>query len=224
VIRAATARPGAVKGHRWTLSSGFVTGAPHVSFRFPGTGTPLMGDFDGNGDSTPATFADGIWTIQPSSSSPATTTVAFGAAGDRPVVGDWDGDGNEDLGVLHGNTFSLLLGVDPAGPTLTVALPAGVTGTPIAGDWNGDGIDTVGVFKHGVWTTLQRNKTGAATRTLQFGALHGKPVVGDWNGDGLTGIGVVHNGVWTLRPRLSAGKAVRTFSFGSPDAMPITWR
>jgi hypothetical protein len=224
VIPAATARPGVVAGHRWTLSAGFVTGAPHVSFRFPGSGTPLMGDFDGNGDSTPATFADGVWTIQPSSSSPATTTVSFGAAGDQPVVGDWNGDGNDDIGVLHGDTFSLLLGLDPAGPTLTVTLPAGVTGIPVAGDWNGDGIDTVGVFKHGTWTVLQRNKTGAATRTAQFGAVHGRPVVGDWNGDGLTGIATVHNGVWAIRQRLSSGTAVRTFTFGAADAMPISWR
>jgi hypothetical protein len=195
-----------------------------VSFGFPGTGTPLMGDFDGNGDSTPATFANGVWTIQPSSASLATTTVAFGAPGDQPVVGDWNGDGNEDLGVLHGDTFSLLLGLDPAGPTLTVTLPAGVTGVPVAGDWNGDGIDTVGVFNHGTWTVLERNKTGAATRTAQFGALHGRPVVGDWNGDGLTGIATVHNGVWAIRQRLSSGTPLRTFTFGADDAMPISWR
>jgi hypothetical protein len=224
VVPAVTARPGVVRNHRWTLSAGFVTGSPHVSFRFPGTGTPLMGDFDGNGDSTPATFANGVWTIQPSSASPATTTVAFGAPGDQPVVGDWNGDGNEDLGVLHGDTFSLLLGLDPAGPTLTVTLPAGVTGIPVAGDWNGDGVDTVGVFNHGTWTVLERNKTGAATRTAQFGALHGRPVVGDWNGDGLTGIATVHNGVWAIRQRLSSGTPLRTFAFGAPDAMPISWR
>jgi hypothetical protein len=223
VISAAKARPAVAAGHRWTLSTGFTTGAQHGSFRFPGSGTPLMGDFDGDGHSTPATFADGVWTIQPSSSSPATTTVAFGVAGDKPVVGDWDGDGNQDIGILHGDTFSLLLGLDPAAPTLTVTLPAGVSGTPVAGDWNGSGIDTVGVYDHGTWTVLRHNKTGAATRTAQFGARLGVPVAGDWNGDGLSGIGVVHNGVWTIRQRLSSGTAVRTFGFGGPAALPTTW-
>ena len=223
VIAPAAARPAVAAGHRWTVSSALATGAPHASFRFPGTGTPLMGDFDGDGHSSPATFADGVWTIQPSFSSPATTTVDFGAAGDQPVVGDWDGDGNADIGVLHGDTFSLLLGLDPAGPTLTVTLPAGVSGRPVAGDWNGDGIDTVGVYNRGTWTVLSRNKTGAATRTAQFGAPRGEPVVGDWNGDGLSGIGVVHNGAWAIRQRLTSGTAVRTFDFGGPAALPTTW-
>ncbi|HMC70237.1 MAG TPA: hypothetical protein VKJ07_13865, partial [Mycobacteriales bacterium] len=193
-------------------------------FRFPGSGTPVMGDFDGTGDATPATFNNGVWTIRPSSASPATTTVAFGAAGDKPVVGDWNGDGNDDIGVLHGDTFSLLLGLDPSDPVLTVTMPPGVTGQPVAGDWNGDGIDTVGVFGDGTWTVLQHNRTGAALSDARFGSPRGLAVVGDWNGDGRSGIAVVHNGVWSIRQRLTSGPPARTFAFGAPDAVPTAWR
>jgi hypothetical protein len=224
VIRPAAAKPGVVSGHRWTLSTGFATGAPRFAVRFPTTGTPLTGDFDGDGATTQATFRDGVWRIEPSASSSSTVTVHFGRPGDQPVVGDWNGDGNDEIGVLRGGTFLLRSGIGAADGARTVQLPTGLTGRPVAADWRGAGYDTVGVFHRGTWTILQRNRTGAGTRTVVFGARAGVPVVGDWNADGRAGIGVYRRGVWSIRQTVSAGPPVRTFAFGSETTLPIIWR
>ena len=37
---------------------------------------------------------------------------AFGKAGDIPIVGDWDGDGITDIGVVRGNGWYLSTGFD----------------------------------------------------------------------------------------------------------------
>jgi hypothetical protein len=225
VVPPAAAKPGVVRGHRWTLSSGFTTGAPRSSFGFgSGTGVPLMGDFDGDGATTSATFDNGVWTIQPSSSSPATVTVDFGTPGDQPIVGDWDGDGNDEVGVMRGGQVLLRLGIGTTADVHTVTLPAGLTGQPVAADWNGDGIDTVGVFHRGTWSILRANHTGAAVRTVVFGTRRGTAVAGDWNADGRAGIGVYRRGVWSIRQTLTSGPAVRNFTFGSDTALPIIWR
>jgi hypothetical protein len=223
VVQPTAAKPGLVSGHRWMLRSGFTTGAARSALRFGGTGTPLMGDFDGNGVTTPARFHDGVWTIQPSPS-PATVSFTFGQPGDQPVIGDWNGDGDDEVGVLRGNTFLLRRGIGATGGVRTVVLPAGLTGRPVAADWNGDGYDTVGVFHHGTWTVLLANETGAAASTVVFGAAAGIPVAGDWNADGRAGIGVYRRGVWSIRQTLTTGPAVRTFAFGSDPALPIIWR
>src|SRR5437763_1193917 len=92
---------------------------------------------------------------------PTTTfTFTFGRAGDRPVTGDWDGDGVTDIGVVRGAEWLLAKvptdGGDPVvwrEVTLTdPSDPTGVNGVPVTGDWNGDGADGIGVFRRGRWT------------------------------------------------------------------------
>ena len=40
-------------------------------------------------------------------------TIAFGQAGDRPVAGDWDGDGKASVGVVRARSFLLGRGSPP---------------------------------------------------------------------------------------------------------------
>ena len=78
-------------------------------------------------------------------------------AGLTPVVGDWNGDGTEDMGLYDpaGGTFYLLksLGKSMGGMTL-LAIDSqfqlgngGGTEIPVAGDWDGDGDDTAGLYR-----------------------------------------------------------------------------
>jgi hypothetical protein len=67
-----------------------------------------------------------------------------------PIAGDWDGDGDDTVGVYdpYSTTFYLVNenSVTP-GPVITFSYGGcHPTWLPLAGDWDGDGDDTVGVF------------------------------------------------------------------------------
>ena len=56
--------------------------------------------------------------------------------GDKPVVGDWDNDGDTTIGVYRGNRF--LLRNSNTNGFAEISLYLGNTGdTPIAGNWDG---------------------------------------------------------------------------------------
>jgi hypothetical protein len=93
----------------WSIRLSHVNYAPNhvLSFQLPrgsGTDEPLSGDFDGDGTSDIAVWrkAAGVWQILFSDggfSSAASRVVAISqsARGDRPVPGDYDGDGKTDV-------------------------------------------------------------------------------------------------------------------------------
>ena len=110
-------------------------------------------------------FRDGTWRWQRANGK-RQADVSFGTTGDVPVLGDWDGDGYGDIGVVRdGNLWILqLTGVEKrpqGGPGVSVTYDA-VTKTatvrflfghkgdiPVVGDWNGDGRDAPGMVRAG---------------------------------------------------------------------------
>ena len=132
-------------------------------------------------------------------------TFAFGASGDLPLVGDWNGDGSDDVGVYDPETTTFLLR-DSVGNQTSVAF--GNPGSwPVAGDWDGDGVETPGVVRNGTWYLRNSNTSGVANVTFGYGNSGDTPVVGDWNGDGTDTPGVVRAGMWFLRNSNSTGNA-----------------
>jgi hypothetical protein len=111
----------------------------------------------------------------------------YGSDGDLPIIGDWNGDGIDDIGTYtpSSRTFTELL---PDGSTRSRVF--GTAGdTPIVGDWNGDGIDDIGVFRSSTNTFFfDRQPT---TTSVTYPPHRQLPVVGDWNGDGVDSVGVV---------------------------------
>ncbi len=107
---------------------------------------------------------------------------------DKPVIGDWNGDGKDKIGVYRNNGFFLL---DQNGNRFwdgniidsnfaSVSRPIG----PVSGDWNQDGIDDVGVVRGKVWF-LDRNGNrqwngGVIDLTFSFGNTTDVPIVGRW--------------------------------------------
>ncbi|NNF08826.1 MAG: DUF4038 domain-containing protein [Acidimicrobiia bacterium] len=98
---------------RWHLR---VEGQPDWTFWFgvPGD-VPLLGDWDGNGIATPGMYRPSSGFVYLTNSIPADGSVAvadagltfyYGAPGDQVLVGDWDGDGKDSLGVYrNGRVF-----------------------------------------------------------------------------------------------------------------------
>lgn len=155
----------------------------------------------------------------------------FGAVGDQPVVGDWDGDGIDQIGTFRDGDWRLDADndgrFDPAvDPLYGFGLPADVA---VAGDWNGDGRDEIGVYRpsSGTWY-LDANGNGRwdgglLDRVYGFGTSSHLPVVGDWDGDGRDAIGLWSAAAWFLDngDGIWGGCGVeRCFTFGATQDLP----
>jgi SpoIID/LytB domain protein len=122
--------------------------------------------------------------------------VAFGDPGDVPLVGDWNGDGVETVGVFRGGVF--LLSNGNGGKADIEFVFGGPGDQPVSGDWDGDGKDSVGVFRAGMVYLRNSLTTGVAQGQYPFGAAGDTLVSGDWNGDGYDTTGVWRAGVFHL--------------------------
>ena len=152
---------------------------------------------------------------------------------DFPVVGDWNGDGKDTIGVARndgaGNIDWYLRNTNSTGGSnVRFSFGDADTDLPVVGDWNGDGKDTIGVARiigagKIEWFLRNSNSTGGSNRRFTFGdAATDWPVVGDWNGDRNDSIGVARMSgasqiVWYLRNSNSTGGSNLKFSFGNPN-------
>ena len=130
-------------------------------------------------------------------------------ASEKPIYGDWNGDGKIKVGVYNNGTWLLDYNGNGVwdGPTVDKAIfwsTGQSTDVPVLGDWNGDGKTKIGIYNNGTWI-LDYNGNGvwegpAVDKTIYWstGQAGEVPVVGDWNGDGKTKIGVHVNGTWIL--------------------------
>ena len=138
--------------------------------------------------------------------------ATFGVAGDRPVIGDWDGSGMDRLGVFSPATQ--MWDLDKNGNTIWEACdydlcqgPFGMAADiPLSGRWRvGSKAATIGVYRPwtGQWI-LDLDGDGRLraddTHLGPFGEPSDLPVVGDWTGTGETHIGTFNpqTGEWRL--------------------------
>ena len=160
---------------------------------------------------------------------------SFGIAGDEPVVGDWNGDGRDEVGVYRSSTGTWYLDADGSGSWNVAGdtyFGFGIAGDePVVGDWDGDGVDDIGVYRPstGMWY-LDADGSGAWNAAgdayFSFGIANDAPVVGDWDGDGVDDVGVHRSstGMWYLdadgsRAWNAAGDAY--FAFGLSGDEPV---
>jgi hypothetical protein len=124
-----------------------------------------------------------------------TLTASFGLSTDLPVIGDWNGDGKDDIGVWRPSTARFLLdsngnntwGGVAGGDTLTASFGLS-SDLPVIGDWNGDGRDGIGVWRPSTARFLldgnENNTwdgvTGGDTITAPFGLGTDLPLAGRW--------------------------------------------
>ncbi|MEX2555255.1 MAG: cell surface protein, partial [Actinomycetota bacterium] len=55
------------------------------------TDTPIVGDWDGDGDDEPGVHRGNVWYLADQAPPGSVTAFAFGRSTDTPIVGDWDG-------------------------------------------------------------------------------------------------------------------------------------
>ena len=153
---------------------------------------PLAGDFDGDGCDTVSVFRPSeqrIYVINELGQDNGGLGAAdfffdFGDFGDRPFVGDFDGDGADEVALHRPATAQVLLKWDLSGGSADAVFPFGDRGDiALAGDWNGDGTDTVSMYRpsEGNWYIRLANAAGMADHVIHFHAHDDEvtlPVVG----------------------------------------------
>jgi hypothetical protein len=106
-----------------------------------------------------------------------------------PIVGDWDGDGTDTIGIYNPQTAAFFLRNSITGCIADITFtygPAGIGFVALAGDWDVDGVDTIGLYNPpGAAFFLRNSNTGGiADITFTYGpaGMLFKPLVGDWDG------------------------------------------
>jgi hypothetical protein len=221
-------RPGTslvvARGNDRYLRSAHTDGAADYGYRFSATGVPVFGDWNGDGNRTPGTFRDGLWTLTDDPSGQhGHRVVVFGSPGDRPVVGDWDGDGRTTFGVVRQGRWFVT--DNPAGGAGQRSwLFGNPSDVPLAADWNGNGRDTAGVFRGGFWYITDTQGREFADRSFPFGSPGDVPFAADWDGDGVATPAVFRSGTWYVTDIPGRTTAETTFRFGAAGDLPLGWR
>ena len=141
---------------------------------------PLAGDFNGDGCDTLSIYRPSeqrFYVINRLGSGDAGLGFAdhsflFGDPGDKPFVGDFDGNGVDEVGLHRESTgrvyfrFSLTTGV--ADRDFIFGDPGDFL---VAGDWDGNGSDTPAIFRpsDGNWYLRLSNTQGIADHVIPFG-------------------------------------------------------
>lgn len=148
--------------------------------------------------------------------SPGIASLTWVAPG-KPVTGDWDRDGRDDVGWYRGGAFFLRNG-DGSVRVVRFGREGDV---PVIGDWDGDGSVGLGVFRNGQWYLRNALSEGPADIAFAYGSRGHVPVTGRWTGGRGAGVGVVIGNQWHLRLTPSAGSAQVVSAFGRVTDRPV---
>ena len=139
--------------------------------------------------------------------------------GDKPVQGDYDGDGKTDHAVWRTDN-NWYIRQSTNGSTIVIDWGYQASDIPVQGDYDSDGKTDIAVWRPstGVWHRLLSN-TGAYS-PVTFGMSGDKPVVGDYDGDGQDDITIFRpsSGVWY---QLNSRTSLKILSFGLNGDIPI---
>jgi hypothetical protein len=150
----------------------------------------------------------------------------WGISTDFFVMGDYDGDGKDDVTVWRPGAAGTAAYYVLRSSNMTALIePFGQTGDDptVVGDYNGDGTDDFAVYRGGASagqpsTWFYRTAPGGAVTFAQWGQNGDFPAPGDYDGNGTNDLSIQRNGgggqanFWT---RLSTG-AVTVTTWGTP--------
>jgi hypothetical protein len=145
--------------------------------------------------------------------------------GFTPLVGDWDGDGVDGIGVYdaQSGTFRLTNTLAPLAESYVFAVGLAKNDwIPLVGDWNGDGASGVGLYdpQTSHFYLINSVELGFVQYEFGYGEPGWQPLVGDWDRDRADGVGLYNplSSTFYLRNDLTMGFADHTIGYGVPDA------
>jgi hypothetical protein len=180
--------------------------------------TSKSADFDGDGLADIAVYRQtlGLWSILMTSNgynSASALNVFWGnpILADRPVPGDFDGDGKTDIAVYRPSTEEWLILTSSTGYNYNNRIQIfwgnpSLNDQPVVGDFDGDGKADIAVYRSttGEWLILLSSSgysyNNAIAITWGNLSFSDQPVLGDFDGDGKTDIAVYRptTGEWLI--------------------------
>lgn len=145
--------PGTGRDSIWRFdTSGSTPTVRSTALTIEGDFRPVIGDLDGDGDDDvfwygPGRRTDAIWWMEGGVVKQSTKAAGhqIGGSAYRPVAGDFDGDGRDEIlwygpGGLSDSIWS---GITPQGAKTSTATKVGGNYRALVGDFDGDGIDDI---------------------------------------------------------------------------------
>jgi hypothetical protein len=150
------------------------------------------------------------WRLSDSNTNPATKHhFIYGSPGDKQVYGDWDGDGDGNIGTFRNYgppTARWYLNEQLDGSSSEHQFNYGwFSDRPVAGDWFGSG-SRPGYYRaegdDGRWY-INYGFDSSPELNFIYGLATDLPVTGDWDCDGDETVGVFRSGEWRLNDELN---------------------
>jgi hypothetical protein len=190
---------------------------------------PAKGQFHLSNDSDRWTDTTVVTTITASIS-----RVEIGAAW-KPIIGDWDDNGTDTLGLYDPATNHWYLSNAKLGWSTDIVLDqlptVPDTWIPLSGNWDGIGGDTIGLYDPEADQWYLNNRIDGTTTSLRNPSTPKVPdtwipVTGDWNGNGRDSIGLYdpNSGTWYLNNRVNGSTTDLLIIRGrptSPNRIPL---
>lgn len=201
-------------------------------FGSQGDAPTVVGDWDGDGKADPAVFrsavgvgdpcgGSAVWYYRPSAESGVDFRyVCWGLSGDRPLNGDFDGDGRQDAAVFRPSDGVCYIRQSTSGQ-MRIEHWGIETDRFVPADYDGDGMTDLAVFRpsNSAWFVL--NSSNGLPVIVQFGLSGDIPVPGDYDGDGRVDIADFRptDGSW-YRINSSSGSSFAQ-PFGQNGDIPV---
>ncbi|MBN1673309.1 MAG: hypothetical protein JXR37_19845, partial [Kiritimatiellae bacterium] len=188
----------------------------------------LPGDYDGDSRADPCVFypvdpqkgTAGWWHILKSTTGQP-YEFQYGGNGPKPVPGDYDGDGIQDLAVYNQANGTWYILQSTAGERIQGF--GWSEANPVPADYDGDGRTDIAVYHPaaGQWYLL---KSTEGFETFAYGWAGPVPVPADYDGDGRADPAVYHQaaGRWYLR-RSALGHVEIDFGWSAAAPVPADY-
>ncbi len=193
-----------------------------AQFGTTGDNPVVVGDWDRDGKADPAVYRAGTGGGQSNfyyrpSTQPTVdfVTVSWGTGGDKPMRGDFDGDGRLDAAVFRPSNGIWYIRQSSNGQPRYEQWGT-ATDKFVSGDFDGDGKTDLAVFRDGVWYIKQSSNNQPLYKN--WGVNTDALVPADYDGDGRTDVAVFRNGIYYILNNVNAPSSIR---FGASGDVPV---